>query len=325
MPPCQILRMPHPTLKTLLWDREDQGLQLKPTLEDRLYPNKSWWGSASTQSRTKNTLSSPSKKHISLLQRLSDHQPTKCLIKPSLLSQLHTSTCSTSGLESLRNPKSTLIDHLKIENPSLLERMNIESRVSSRVNLLENAPNLTSPALDMLKSCSEEVSSPQTSRVLTKSFLTGCKTLKKFDDNSCTTTAAQNFTKLAGQKSSLANVSTLTPYIPSSPPHALSTNALRPLEILRSSSPELQQLFRRRSQPLRSGLRPGTGPPEPSNLLSLIERMSSPPMGNISMINPTVDLSEPMSGLSDLTKLSGTGSLTRAESNCQTCSLHRHL
>ncbi|KAG2037342.1 hypothetical protein BDR03DRAFT_1010808 [Suillus americanus] len=43
------------------------------------------------------------------------------------------------------------LEKSRTENPSLLERMNIESRASSRVNLLENAPNLTSPASDMLK------------------------------------------------------------------------------------------------------------------------------------------------------------------------------
>lgn len=96
------------------------------------------------------------------------------------------------------------------------------------------------------------------------------------------------------------------------------TNAPKLLETLRSNSLELRKQLQRRSRPLRSDPQHGTELLEPSNSRSLIERMSSPPMENISMISLTADSSEPMRGLSDMTKLSGIEPQIHEELNFRT-------
>jgi len=168
--------MPHPTLNCLLWDQEDQDLQLKPTLEDCLYLNKSWWRNVLAQLKTTKMLSSPNKKLFSLLQRLLHQQPTKPQTKLSLLLWLCTLTCSKNGPESLTKPEPLLnqmmLGNLQIGTLLLLKRMDFsKSKALSSLNLLEIESNLISPALDELNNHLKEVSSPQTSCTLMKSSL----------------------------------------------------------------------------------------------------------------------------------------------------------
>jgi len=241
-------------------------------------------------------------------------------IKPSLLSRLCTSTCLMNGPEDLTEEETSMNQTLhvdpKLEKVSLLERLSIgENKVLNEKNPFGSVASSTSSALNEPSALLQQVSSPQISHEPMRSFLTGRKIPKKSDVVSCITGAVQNSMKQDGQKLSQANVLTSTQYTPSYPLHAPLTSVPKPLETLRSNMPERRKQCRRKSRLHGNGLQPGIGLLEPSNLLSLIERMSSPPMENTSTTDSTYVSRSRMRESSDSTRLSGTGQPTHVGLN----------
>lgn len=189
---------------------------------------------------------------MSLSQRLSQQEPARRPIKPSLSSRLRTLTCLRNGPEDLKEPQMSMNriprTTRKIEKVSLLERLNVsENQVSSVMNLHGNVPSSTSTVLIEPNGQVQQVSSPQISCELMMSCSTGRKTPKKSNDVSCITVAARNSTKLDGLKSSLKSVSTLAPSIQSSLPRAPLINVQKPSGTWKSSTQGPRKQQQRRS------------------------------------------------------------------------------